>query len=96
MEYKIDKIDVEVRQRVNEISSKNRVHGQKEIKKFEFNIEDEEQKENKKHSMKKKDSQKKIKIEAQKFNEKSIKVEAVKDDNIIVEKEKGCFIDVRK
>lgn len=94
MEYKIDKIDVEVRQRVNEINSKDKIHGKKEIQKFELNIKDEDGKKDGKSN--KKNSGKKIEIITNKSSEKAIKVDAVKDDNIVKPGEKGNFIDVRK
>lgn len=96
MEFKINKVDVELIQRINEVTAKEKVHGSKEIQKLALDKEKLEEKDKKKYNMSKKKSNKRIEITADKNDDTSIKVEAFKEKDVVQEKETGYFLDVRK
>lgn len=99
MEYKLNKVDVEIRQRINDKTKDGVIHtkdgllvdteqNKKEKKKLNWNNESEENKHN---------SKEKIIVEAVKaIDEKEIKIDAFKNSNEEKDIKRGTFLDIRK
>ncbi|KHD38350.1 hypothetical protein NL50_02260 [Clostridium acetobutylicum] len=88
MEFRLNKIEPEVRKRVSEITKEGKVHD-KTKQEFKVNPENQKNKEKGKYKFSKND--KKILVKAVK--EKKIEVEAVRDDET---QTLGKFLDVKE
>ena len=101
MEYRLNKIDMEVRERINETTSGGKIHRKNEIQKLKGKKNDDRKNEEKNQYEKfvipeNSSKDKKIMIISVKDNEKSIDVEAIKDDNETNVNDRGNFLDVRR
>lgn len=92
MEYRLNKIDTDLRQKVNDMTKEGKVHSKKEIKISKDKGGQEENK-NFKEVYKKVDKKKvKICVDATKKEDLGIEAEKDRDEN----SPKGIFLDVRK
>jgi 23S rRNA G2445 N2-methylase RlmL len=89
MEFKINNIDLDLRQRVEDITSEGMVHNKTAIK---LNKDGKHEQKNKKHDLS--NSNKKINVDVFKDGNDRISVDVFKEkENDIM---KGSFLDVRK
>lgn len=90
MEYRLNKIDTEIRERIRKITAAGKVHHRRKVESLKNSSED------KKFNLpQKKFKNKKILISAIKDRKVSIEVEAYRE-NSINEMAKGNFLDIRK
>lgn len=92
LEYKLNKIDTDLRRKVQEITREGKVHGYKRFNKIDKYREEGEQKKNKD-----------FKETFKKYNKNKILVDAVKSSDISVDSSKdaedlsvGRFLDIKK
>lgn len=92
MEFKLNKIDTDIRQRINDATKEGRVHGKEDIQ-----VNRDKNQENKpKFQLPEKNAKKKFSdlvIEASKEKDKDVKIDAENEDSSSV---LGRFIDIRK
>lgn len=104
MEFKLNKIDMELRQAVNDETSEGKIHSKKEIT---INKDSYLDKRQEKRNFKNKGEKKKFNLEKYISKDKKIVIEAVKTENLQVEATKeeksasqdtymGRFIDIRR
>lgn len=91
MEYKLNKIDTEIRQKVNEASKAGKVHRNKETLKVQKDKKDKNQNKNKKQEEKNKGDVKKITVDGIKKTE--IEVDAFKTKEDL---KQGKFLDTKR
>lgn len=92
MEYRLNKIDTDLRQKVNNITKEGKVHASQNI-----TINKDKREENKEHKnleLKRYNKSKKLAVDAVKVSD--IEIEAFKESADITNKDKGKFIDVKK
>lgn len=101
MEYRLNKIDMELRERINESTSEGKIHRKNGIQRLKGKKSDDRKNEGnsqyKKFVLPENSAKgKKIMITTVKDMDKHIDVEATKDDDLINTTEKGNFLDVRR
>ncbi|MCY6370420.1 hypothetical protein [Clostridium ganghwense] len=93
MEYRLNKIDMEIRQIVNDSAKEGKVHGSKVTEKV-----DKDKKKNKEETFKKKllknKGKKRIMVDAVKLN--NVKIEAIKEERVQKSISTGRFLDITK
>jgi hypothetical protein len=101
MNYKIDQVDMEIRERINDAGSEERIHRKKQIGKINGKKSEDRKYEGKGEQEKfvvpeNPSKNSKITVISVKDNNKSINVEAIKenDDTSIIDE--GNFLDVRR
>ncbi|MCY6483660.1 hypothetical protein OW763_04750 [Clostridium aestuarii] len=92
MEYKLNKIDIELRQRVHDATKKGKIHGNKDLNKID--------KDKREHKKEEREGNFKEKLAKQK-KKKKITVDAVKAENVNIEAFKeevsaGKFLNIKK
>jgi hypothetical protein len=91
MEYRLNKIDTDLRQKINDAAKSGKVHGAKNISvEKDKNEESKEQKDNYSSSYKKN----KLIVDASKVE--NIQVEAFKESSQTKDKTKGNYLDIKK
>jgi hypothetical protein len=97
MDYRLNQIDMELRERINEATSEGKVH-RKDSVQGASNKNEKNKKEEKRKFVLKDETGKngKIEIEAVKIENKSIDVDAVRDNCNISDPHRGSFLDIRK
>jgi hypothetical protein len=97
MDYRLNQIDMELRERINEATSEGRVHRKDSVQGANNKNERNKNGEKKKFVLEDKMSKdSKIEIEAVKVEETSIDVDAVRDNCNISDPDRGSFLDIRK
>lgn len=101
MEYRLNKIDMELRERINEATSENKIHRKNQIQRIKGKKSDDRKNEGssqyKKFVIPENSTKgKKIMITSVKDINKHIDVEAIKDENETNTTDRGSFLDVRK
>lgn len=87
MEYKLNKIDTELRQKINEEAKEGKIHS-----KTALNINISKDRQNKNKYFENKNKKKKEFIEVEAIKVESFETEATKEET----NERGIFIDIRK
>lgn len=98
MEYRLNKIDMELRERINEATSEKKIHRKNEIQGISNNNEKNHNGEKKKKFVlpDKDFKDNKILITAEKNEKISIDVDAFRDNCNVLDPDRGSFLDVRK
>lgn len=92
MEYRLNKIDTDLRQRINDAAREGKVHGTKNA--AVNKDKKEEKKEKKDYKLERYSNSKKLLIDVVKSE--NIEIEAFKEDTDIQERIKGSYIDIKK
>lgn len=94
MEYRINKIDTDLRQRINDITKEGKVHGTKSIS---INKDAQEQKKKNKEFKKYLSQQRnKDKLLVEAVKSENVEVEAYKEGSDAEDSAKGVFLDTKK
>lgn len=101
MEYKLNKIDMELRERINDATSEEKIHRKKEIQRVKGKKNDDRKNENSKEEAKfvlpkRPLKGSKIIVTSLKDNDNSIDVDAIKENTETSIIDKGNFLDVRR
>jgi hypothetical protein len=97
MDYRLNQIDMELRERINEATSEGKVHRKDSVQGANNKNEKNKKEEKKKFVLKDEIGENsKIEIEAVKIENTSIDVEAVRDNCNISDPHRGSFLDIRK
>lgn len=92
MEYKLNKIDLDLRRKINDSSREGLVHGTKNI---EINKDKQEEKrKNRSYKLEDYDKSKKLVVKAVKVE--NVQVEAFKEKAKTDDNTKGMFLDIKK
>lgn len=94
MEFKLNKIDTDLRQRVNEITKEGRVHGAKNISISKDVSEDKKKNKDFKQYLSQQKNKDKLLVEAVKSE--NVQVEAYKEGSEAEDGSKGVFLDTKK
>lgn len=94
MEFRLNKIDTDLRQRINNVTKEGKVHGAKNIS---ISKDVKEQKKNKQEFKKYMEQQKnKDKLLVEAVKSENVQVEAYKEGSEAEDLEKGVFLDTKK
>jgi broad specificity polyphosphatase/5'/3'-nucleotidase SurE len=91
MEYRLNKIDTDLRQKINDAAREGLVHGTKNVA---INKDKQEEKKKKDYKLKHYDKNKKLVVDAVKAE--NVEINAFKEKVEINENSKGVYLDVKK
>ncbi|ABR36403.1 hypothetical protein [Clostridium beijerinckii] len=95
MEFKLNKIDTDIRKKMQEEIKEKKVHSGKAIT-AKRNIKDERNERHKKNETKEYTEKKYITIDTVKYKKQELEVKAEKNENIDGENSKGRILDAKK
>jgi len=96
VEFKLNKIDTDIRRKIDEERKSSKVHSGKRIN-VDKDLQDEEVKHNIKEEQNEENKQKKyITIDGIRHNRKEIKVDVEKNEKIVISNSLGRILDIKK